>query len=71
MLPEPKVVQALTEREREVLILRYGLSGEEPKTLEEIGARFQLTRERIRQIEDASLRKVRLNGFGSLIPSEK
>src|SRR6266699_4109286 len=51
-------LQALSDRERQVLILRYGLIDEEPKTLEEIGKRLGLTRERIRQIELESLRRL-------------
>src|SRR3990172_4145986 len=49
----------LKNKEREVICLRFGLKGQEPKTLEEIGQRFGLTRERIRQIEAASLAKLR------------
>jgi len=49
----------LKEKEREVICLRFGLEGQEPKTLEEIGKKFGLTRERIRQIEAASLAKLR------------
>ena len=49
---------ALPERERQVLILRYGLDDAEPKTLEEIGRRLGLTRERVRQIELESLRRL-------------
>ena len=51
-------LQALGERERQVLVLRYGLVDEEPKTLEEIGKRLGLTRERVRQIELESLRRL-------------
>jgi RNA polymerase primary sigma factor len=51
-------LQALPERERQVLVLRYGLIDEEPKTLEEIGKRLGLTRERVRQIELESLRRL-------------
>ena len=51
-------LQALGERERHVLVLRYGLVDEEPKTLEEIGKRLGLTRERVRQIELESLRRL-------------
>jgi RNA polymerase primary sigma factor len=51
-------LQALPERERQVLVLRYGLVDEEPKTLEEIGKRLGLTRERVRQIELESLRRL-------------
>ena len=49
----------LAERERGVLELRYGLSGQEPRTLEEIGELYGVTRERIRQIEKKTLAKLR------------
>jgi len=49
---------ALGERERKVLELRFGLDGEEPRTLEEVGRRFGVTRERIRQIEARALAKL-------------
>jgi len=48
----------LPEREREVVTLRYGIDGNEPRTLEEIGRRLGLTRERVRQIELDSLRRL-------------
>ena len=48
----------LSPRERRVLELRFGLGGETPATLEEVGAVFSVTRERIRQIETSSLRKL-------------
>jgi len=51
-------LNSLPERERQVLVLRYGLVDEEPKTLEEIGKRLGLTRERVRQIELESLRRL-------------
>jgi RNA polymerase primary sigma factor len=51
---------ALPEREREVVTLRYGIDGNEPRTLEEIGRRLGLTRERVRQIELDSLRRLAL-----------
>ena len=51
-------LHALPDRERHVLVLRYGLVDEEPKTLEEIGKRLGLTRERVRQIELESLRRL-------------
>ncbi|HEY1368331.1 MAG TPA: sigma-70 family RNA polymerase sigma factor [Gaiellaceae bacterium] len=53
-----QALQALPDRERQVLLLRYGLVDEEPKTLEEIGRRLGLTRERVRQIELESLRRL-------------
>jgi RNA polymerase primary sigma factor len=51
-------LQTLSTREREVLALRYGLDDHEPKTLEEIGRRLGLTRERVRQIEVEALRRL-------------
>lgn len=49
----------LTDREQEVLRLYYGLDGEDPMTLERIGTRFGLTRERVRQIKERALAKLR------------
>jgi RNA polymerase primary sigma factor len=64
------VLCSLTERERQVLELRFGLDGGNARTLEEVGKQFRVTRERIRQIEAKALRKMRhptrlkqLNGF--------
>ncbi len=54
------VLDSLDARESEVLKLRFGLEGEEPKTLEEVGKIFGVTRERIRQIEAKAIRKLRL-----------
>jgi RNA polymerase primary sigma factor len=51
-------LQALPERERQVIELRYGLGGGEPLTLEEVGKTFGVTRERIRQIENNTLKKL-------------
>jgi RNA polymerase primary sigma factor len=53
-----KALDALPDRERQVLELRYGLSGGEPLTLEEVGRMFGVTRERIRQIENNTLKKL-------------
>jgi len=53
-----EALAALAERERQVLILRYGLDDAEPKTLEEIGRRLGLTRERVRQIETEALKRL-------------
>jgi RNA polymerase primary sigma factor len=53
------LLENLNSREKEILTLRYGLAGEEPQTLEEVGIRFRLTRERIRQIEEGAFRKIR------------
>ncbi len=53
-----RVLSALPQREREVLVLRYGLNGHRPLTLEEVGQTFGVTRERIRQIENNTLKKL-------------
>jgi RNA polymerase primary sigma factor len=54
-----EVLMTLTDRERKVLIQRFGLADGKPKTLEEVGVEFNVTRERIRQIEAKALRKMR------------
>jgi RNA polymerase sigma factor (sigma-70 family) len=54
-----KMLGALHEREREILRLRFGLDHGEPRTLEEVGQHFHLTRERIRQIEAKAMSKLR------------
>ena len=53
------LLQDLKDREREVIILRFGLRDGHPRTLEEVGKIFNVTRERIRQIEAKALRKLR------------
>jgi RNA polymerase primary sigma factor len=72
-----EVLETLTEREKTVLIQRFGLLDGKPKTLEEVGLMFHVTRERIRQIEAKALRKMRhptrskhLKAFLDLIESE-
>ncbi len=54
-----KALDSLPEREREVIELRYGLRGQEPMTLEEVGRYFGVTRERVRQIENNTLKKLK------------
>lgn len=54
-----EVIKSLTEREQKVILLRFGLEDGKPRTLEEVGKVFGITRERIRQIEAKSLRKLR------------
>ena len=54
-----EVLLTLTEREQKVLRLRFGLDDGRPRTLEEVGRQFNVTRERIRQIEAKALRKLR------------
>ena len=53
-----KILGTLSYRERRVLELRYGLNGEHPRTLDEVGRTFNVTRERIRQIENHTLKKL-------------
>jgi RNA polymerase primary sigma factor len=54
-----KILSKLAPRERRVLELRYGLDGQHPRTLDEVGRTFNVTRERIRQIENQGLKKLR------------
>jgi RNA polymerase primary sigma factor len=53
-----RALQALPKREREVIEMRFGLTGGRPRTLEEVGRAFNVTRERIRQIENHTLKKL-------------
>jgi RNA polymerase primary sigma factor len=53
------VLDELNDREKEVVIMRFGLDDEQPRTLEEVGKQFGVTRERIRQIESKTLAKLR------------
>ena len=61
LLPEEisRLLAPLDQREREILALRFGLDRGEPRTLEEVGEAFNLTRERIRQIEARAMSKLR------------
>jgi RNA polymerase primary sigma factor len=52
------VLEHLPYRERRILVLRYGLDGEEPLTVDKVAKMFSVTRERVRQIEEAALRKL-------------
>ncbi len=54
-----EVLDSLTKRERQVLIMRFGLNGQRAKSLQDVGQTFNVTRERIRQIESKALRKLR------------
>jgi RNA polymerase primary sigma factor len=54
-----EVLDTLSDRERKVLIMRFGLDDGKPKTLEDVGKEFSVTRERIRQIEAKAIRKLR------------
>ncbi|MFO8074802.1 MAG: RNA polymerase sigma factor RpoD [Egibacteraceae bacterium] len=53
------ILHTLSEREREVIRLRFGMDGAPPRTLEEVGAEFGITRERVRQVEAKTLSKLR------------
>ncbi len=55
-----RMLRHLTPRERQVIELRFGLSGEEPLTLEEVGKRLKLSRERVRQIEGRAKQRLKL-----------
>ena len=54
-----KVLEAMSERERKVVELRFGFKGEHPRTLSEVGSRFNVSREHIRQIETIALEKIK------------
>ena len=54
-----KVLEAMSERERKVVELRFGLKGEHPRTLAEVSSRFNVSRERIRQIEAKALEQIK------------
>ena len=54
-----EVLETLTAREKKVLTLRFGIGDGSPRTLEEVGKVFNVTRERVRQIEAKALRKMR------------
>ena len=54
-----ELLEALTAREKEILIQRFGLDGSKPQTLEEIGDMWNITRERVRQIQESALKKLK------------
>ncbi len=54
-----KIISSLSDREQKIIKMRFGIGGERPHTLEEVGAEFSVTRERIRQIEAKALSKLR------------
>ena len=64
-----EALEELTEREREVVNLRYGLHGGKAHTLQELGAHFKVSRERVRQIEGQALRKLRKSSLLDVVTS--
>lgn len=54
----PRLLSALDEREKSIIILRYGLDGRKERTLEQVGEKFGITRERIRQLQNLALKKM-------------
>ena len=56
-----EIIATLTDREQKIIRLRFGIGGGRPHTLEEVGNEFDVTRERIRQIEAKALSKLRKN----------
>lgn len=62
-------LSTLTEREREIIILFFGLSTNHPLSLEEIGEKFNLTRERVRQIKDKALQRLRHTSRSKILKS--
>src|SRR5258708_23817733 len=55
-----ELLEVLADRERKIIFQRFGLDGGKPKTLEEVGKKFGVTRERIRQLQNIALAKLRL-----------
>ena len=63
------ILALLPEREAEIIRLYFGLDGENPMTLEEIGEKFNLTRERVRQIKEKAIRRLRHNSKSNILKS--
>ena len=62
-------LRTLTTREADVIRLYFGLNGEHPMTLEEIGERFDLTRERVRQIKEKAIRRLKHTSRSKILKS--
>lgn len=62
-----KALNTLSPREKEILELRFGFNDNEPKTLEEIGEKYHLTRERIRQIESKAINKIKCSSNKNIL----
>jgi len=57
------IIDELPEREKDILVCYFGLNGDDPMTLEEIGAKYDLTRERVRQIKERTLERLKSKGL--------
>lgn len=62
-----RLLATLSEREADVILLYFGLNGTHPMTLEEIGAHFHLTRERVRQIKEKGTKKLRQSSYSNIL----
>ena len=62
-----RVLETLTEREKEVIALFYGIGYTSSSTLEEIGEKYDLTRERVRQIKEKAIRKLRMGSKNKIL----
>jgi RNA polymerase primary sigma factor len=62
-----EILKTLNSREEKIVKLYYGLAGEKPHTLEEIGTKFKLTRERVRQIKEKALRRLRVSSRSKVL----
>jgi RNA polymerase primary sigma factor len=62
-----KLLEGLNEKEQSVMVMRFGFDGEDPRTLEETGQTLGVTRERIRQIEERALKKIRTSIRGRIL----
>jgi RNA polymerase primary sigma factor len=58
-----QIINELPEREKDILVCYFGLNGDDPMTLEEIGERYGLTRERVRQIKERTLDSLKSKGL--------
>ena len=61
------ILNTLTSREAKILKLYFGLDGEKPHTLEEIGIKFRLTRERVRQIKEKAIKQLKRKSYKNLL----
>jgi RNA polymerase primary sigma factor len=62
-----RAISTLTPREKDIIRFYFGLDGEHPMTLEEIGERFDLTRERVRQIKEKAIRRLKHSSRSKLL----